>query len=153
MGNENITTEKNENVLVVEKARETARLYLRGLLISEAKDKILTLNIKKKSAESYLASYNKSNAVCDFKISQINDADPEKEDKIKAAEDTKKKNNEHLELYTKEVACMDREIAKVEEEIKKIASGEVKVNAEELYSISNTYISEYYKAQMRAFTA
>lgn len=130
---------------VVSVAREVARDQLRMSKVNSVRDEIMNLNTSVKNLEASLESAKKQIAIAEFKKTQVNEADPEKEAKLKTLEEKVAYEKKEVERLEKEIEGVKKEIAAKDAEIAKIEAGEAKVDAELLFDTTEKLLKEICK--------
>lgn len=127
---------------VVSSVKEIARDVLRMELISARQSTIYGHESDIKDVNEQIAAYNKDIARSEYRISKIEDANPDKESLLKletAVIDATKKDIARAEELIKSI---NEAIAKENEGIAKIVSGETKVSKDALADLVSDYLDE-----------
>ena len=135
---------------VVSSLRSLAREELRLKMVNAVRQDLMELENRSKSNtkahEENQQRLAKKAAVLNFKLSQLAENDPEREEKLTASQETLKaiaaEQASDNEDFAKLSEAFTKQIAEVSKEIEKIQAGEVKVNKDELEAITNRLISE-----------
>lgn len=97
------------------------------------------------NGESVMA-YKKQIARNSFKVSQINEADPDKEDKLKGLAEDLEYIEQGLTNLEKDLENLSKDKAEVEAKIAKVEAGEIKVDLDALNTLTNELILEITKS-------
>lgn len=144
---------KNYNTIVAT-AKLSARDVLRAELISARQTKISNLETERenltKEANDYLARLKKDIARNAYKLSKLEDANPDAEDIKKYCKTDDEFSNKEIERTTKQLAeeteAINKMITEQKEGIAKIESGETKVSLARLNEIANNFVQDAVKA-------
>ena len=129
----------NYNALV-SIAREFARNMVRLTMTNNVRAKILNTENQIKDNENAVTEVNKDILRLNFKMSKIDDNDPDKTDKKKEIEEAIADNNKCLENLAKNKEAITNQMTKLNEEIEAIQKGDKKVSTETLQILSNDYL-------------
>lgn len=135
---------------VVSSLRSLAREELRLKAVNSIRQTLMSLENKlasfTKTHEEMQQNLAKKQAVLNFKLSQIAENDPEREDKQTSIQENLKQYAEAVEADNKEFAEVSQklaeQVAEVNEQIEAVQKGEFKVCKEELQAVTDRLISE-----------
>jgi cob(I)alamin adenosyltransferase len=122
--------------------RELSRDQLRLTMTASTRAEIYSIERAKEQTEKHLEKGIKDIAIADFKLSQINDLDPSKDEQIVHITENKKSMAKYIERLKEEIAHYNEEIEKSETFIMEVQEGKIKVSAEKLNLITETLISQ-----------
>lgn len=131
---------------LVSKLREIARDQLRLKIIAGVRTTILQINNELDSIAKTENDFQKSIAIAQYKISKLDDADPEKGDKLARLEGDIKHYNAHITDLADAKVRYQADATKEEEFINKVQAGEVKVDMDSLEAITKSLIEEVCRA-------
>lgn len=117
---------------IVSICREKARDFLRMLKVNQIKDSILELTNQISFIEKRVAELLLNIKRSQFKVSKLDNEDPDKEAIIKKEVEYVDALNKDISNYGKESAEINVEVTKYNEDIAKVQSGEYKVCKEAL---------------------
>lgn len=132
---------------LVDAFREQARDVLRLRWVSNIKDEVLILDNAIASCTKDNECHTKDIARAEYRLSKLEQANPDYEDLKKEDEERIKQYNKWIEGNNRRITDLTEEKAKVSEKIAKVESGEFKVSAENLSSKAKELAEEYMKAQ------
>jgi chromosome segregation ATPase len=132
---------------LVDQFRELARDILRLRWVSNIKDQIAGIEREIASYTKYNEGYTKDIARANYRLSKLEEANPDYADLKKKDEDEIKSCNESIEHNNRSIADLTKESAKVAEEIAKVESGELKVSAESLSAKAKELAEDWMKVQ------
>jgi ABC-type Fe2+-enterobactin transport system substrate-binding protein len=119
--------------------RELARDFLRLQAVNEVRDEILESDKTIKSYEENNQRLNKQLAITEFKMSEIKDNDPEKEEKLKTLNDSKASvlkqieyNNKSIADYTTAKASKQKRIDDIQSGVKQMCANALSCKSEQL---------------------
>lgn len=133
----------------VESLKIKAREILRMEWICDILEEISRLTIANETSQKEITYWEKTVAKSEFKLTQLNESDPEynekKEALTKQVEDDKKSMAARMESIAKQSEKNTETILKLNEDITKIESGEKKVSIERVYELTRKMISNLAK--------
>lgn len=119
----------NENVSTF---RDLAREEIRLQMTNRRRDIVLSFDNRIKDGKDWLAKFEKDIARTTYRLSKLEEANPDYVE-LKANEEKKIEDNKKaIEQTNKSIEDLEKEKNAVVDEITKIQSGDMKVNAEEL---------------------
>jgi len=127
---------------VVSKLREIARDSIRLIMVARRRSNLYEANQTLDSINEEIIYTNKKFAIEDYKISKIDDNDPEKEDKLKLNAEVKKSLENTIERCNKEIETQNKIIADITTSIEDVQDGKVKINTEELNAVTKDLIKK-----------
>jgi chromosome segregation ATPase len=132
----------NENVSVF---RDLARDEIRLQMTNRRRDAILNLDKDISLSEKDLENLNKRIARNDYKLSKLEEANPDFEELKKSYEDDNTELKKVVETVNKEIEETKKKKNELLDEITKIQAGDIKVNAEELTEKTKVLIDAHVK--------
>ena len=117
-------------------ARDNSRLHM----TNRVRQDILRAEIAIKEIEADETTLSKNIAILEFKLSQINAADPEKDDKTKCTNASIEMDKKCLEDCIKEKEGVNKKIEQYKADIEAIQNGDKKVSTETLQELSSQYL-------------
>jgi len=132
---------------LVDKFRELARDILRLRWISNIKDQIAGIEREIASYTKYNEGYTKDIARAEYRLSKLEEANPDYTDLKKKDEDEIVSCNKAIENNNRHIAEATEEKTTVEKEIAKVESGELKVSADNLSAKAKELAEDWMKVQ------
>lgn len=127
---------------VVALSREVARDGLRMSSVNGVRQTIMAHNTEIQRLENSILNVGKDIARETFRISQLNENDPDFESKKKSSEDSIAFYEKNIQAYRTRIEQEKEAIKKEEERIEKIQNGEEKVSAEMLFDSAEALLGE-----------
>jgi chromosome segregation ATPase len=135
---------KNYNE-VISALREVARDFLRLRRINGIRTDVLQANNEIKSIEDAILAEKKQVARAEFRLTSLNENDPDLEDKTKDYNDNKEYALKSIERYEKEKANVTHTVADLNAKLADISSGKHKVDMEELEGVTHDLLETFIK--------
>lgn len=137
---------------LVANIRDLAREVLRARWISNVLQAVMILNNDISSYNKSIEDCNKELARINYRISKLDQADPDYADKLKASNESAKYFNDNIEDHKKVIEKKNADIATEMAKITQIEAGELKVNAENLEVKAKELIEAYYSQKVTEIT-
>jgi hypothetical protein len=131
---------------IINSLRDISRDYLRMLMINSVRTELLDLNVSIDNTKKFILEKEKDVAICDYKLSKLDEADPEFEDKSKDLNEYKVLLGEAIAGLSEKVIDLTKEVEKVNLRITDITEGKILVSREDLEAETNKLIKEVTKA-------
>jgi hypothetical protein len=132
---------------LVNQFREMARDILRLRWISNIMDQVLNVDNSIAGCNQRIADYTKEIARANYRLSKLEQANPDYADLKKEDDEAIVSFNKSIEEENKIVADLTKEKTAFTDKIAKVVSGELKVSAENLSTKAKELAEEYMKAQ------
>lgn len=123
-------------------ARDYARDNVRTHLTNNVRNNILAVEIAINEVDEDIKNLAKNKERVEFKISEVKDNNPDKEDILKKLNEDLKAIADREKMLTDEKANYNKKIELLKEEIEEIANGVKKVSKETLARLSAQYIDK-----------
>ena len=132
---------------LVNKFRELARDLLRIRWINNIQDEVLAVDNRIASLNHEVESNLKEIARNDYKLSKLEEADPDFADKTKKLEDSNAFHTAENVDLAKSINCLNKEKTELADKVAKVADGTSKVCADNLSAKAKELADAYIKEQ------